>query len=69
MGLLLGYPKIIVALYIAFLTGALVGVILILAKKAKMKSQIAFGPFLAGATFVAWFWGERLMGLIPFVLV
>jgi len=69
MGLLLGYPKIIIALYIAFLTGALVGVILILVKKAKLKSQIAFGPFLVGATFILWFFGERLMELAPLVLV
>ena len=61
MGLLLGYPKIIIGLYIAFLTGALVGVILILVKKAKLKSQIAFGPFLVGATLIAWFWGEKII--------
>ena len=61
IGLLLGYPKIIVALYLAFLTGALVGVTLIAAKKAKMKSQIAFGPFLVGATFIVWFWGEKII--------
>jgi len=60
MGLLLGYPKIIIALYLAFLTGALVGVILILVKKAERKSQIAFGPFLVGATFVAWFFREGI---------
>jgi len=68
MGLLLGYPKIIIALYIAFLTGALVGVILILAKKAKLKSQIAFGPFLVGATFVVWFWGERIVENFQFLI-
>ena len=64
MGFLLGYPKIIVALYLAFLTGAFIGVILVLAKKAKMKSQIAFGPFLVTATFIAWFWGERIWELV-----
>lgn len=61
MGLLLGYPKIIIALYLAFLTGALVGVILILVKKAEMRSQIAFGPFLVGATFVVGFFGEGIL--------
>lgn len=61
MGLLLGYPKIIIALYLAFLTGALVGVILILVKKAERRSQIAFGPFLVGATFVVWFFGEGIL--------
>ena len=57
MGLLLGYPKVIIALYLAFLTGALVGVILILTKKADRRSQIAFGPFLVGATFITLFFG------------
>jgi len=66
MGLLLGYPKIIVALYLAFLTGALVGVILIAVKKAKMKSQIPFGSFLVGATLVVWFWGERIIKSIMY---
>jgi len=46
IGFLTGYPGIIVALYWAFLTGAAVGVILILGKKKGLKSHIAFGPFL-----------------------
>lgn len=58
MGLALGYPKIIVAFYIAFLTGALVGIILILLGKAKWKKKIAFGPFLCLGTFIAYFWGN-----------
>ena len=60
MGLILGFPKIIVALYLAFLTGALVGVILILTKRKRLKSEIPFGPFLVLATFVAFFWGEKI---------
>lgn len=60
MGLILGFPKIIVALYLAFLTGALVGVILILTKRKRWKSEIPFGPFLVLATFIAFFWGEKI---------
>ena len=60
MGLFLGFPKIIVAFYLAFLTGALIGVILVLGKKKRFKSEIAFGPFLAGATFIALFWGDKI---------
>lgn len=60
MGLILGWPKIIVALYLAFLTGAFFGVILILLKKKKFGQHIAFGPFLTTATFVSLFWGERI---------
>jgi leader peptidase (prepilin peptidase)/N-methyltransferase len=46
LGLILGYPKIVAALYIAFLTGAVVGVILIFRGKKSLKSKIAFGPFM-----------------------
>lgn len=46
LGFLLGYPETILALYVAFLTGALAGVILILGNKKSLKSKIAFGPFL-----------------------
>jgi leader peptidase (prepilin peptidase) / N-methyltransferase len=52
LGVLLGYPEIILALYIAFLTGAFVGVILILGGKKSLKSKIAFGPFLVLGTAV-----------------
>jgi leader peptidase (prepilin peptidase)/N-methyltransferase len=53
LGLLLGYPGIIAALYIAFLTGAMVGVILILKGGKTLKSKIAFGPFMIlGAVLV-----------------
>jgi len=58
MGLALGYPNIIIAFYIAFLTGTLVGIILIVLGKAKWKNKIAFGPFLCLGTFVAYFWGN-----------
>ncbi len=59
MGLILGFPKIIVGLYIAFLTGAIVGSILILWRKKRIFGiAIPFGPFLAFGTFLALFWGK-----------
>lgn len=61
MGLFLGFPKIIVALYLAFLTGALIGVILIILDKKNLKSQIAFGPFLVFGTIISLFWGEQII--------
>ncbi len=64
MGLALGWPKIIVAFYLAFLTGAALGVILILRGKKKLTSQIPFGPFLAGATILSIFYGEAIWGKI-----
>ncbi len=46
LGLLMGFPGSIFSLYIAFLTGAFLGVILILLRSKSFKSKIAFGPFL-----------------------
>ena len=64
MGLLLGFPNIIVALYLAFLTGALVGIILIIVGRAKLKTAIPFGPFLILATFIAWFIGDQIVKIV-----
>lgn len=64
MGLVLSWPKIVIAFYFAFLTGALIGVILILGKKAKFGQKVAFGPFLVFSTLVAFLWGERILKLV-----
>lgn len=63
LGLWLGYPKIVVGLYAAFLTGALVGVILILKGNKSLKSKIAFGPFLVLGATVAALYGDVLLKL------
>lgn len=64
MGLFLGFPNIVLAFYIAFIGGALVGVFLIAQKKVRRLSPIPFGPFLIMGTLVAFFWGENIMKLI-----
>jgi len=61
MGLFLGYPLIIIADYMAFLTGAIVGVILIMRGRKKLKSTIAFGPFLVLGVVGAFVWGTRIL--------
>jgi prepilin signal peptidase PulO-like enzyme (type II secretory pathway) len=61
MGLYLGFPNILVALFSAFLTGGLIGVTLIATKKKTLKSEVPFGPFLVTGTFMAMFWGEQLI--------
>lgn len=58
MGLVLGFPGIIVALMLAFLTGAIAGVILVLVGKKRFGEHIPFGPFLTSATWVSLFWGQ-----------
>lgn len=62
MGLFLGFPKIIAALYVSFLTGAIVSLILVLGKKKKFFGGIVpFGPFLVFGTVMAWFFGKIIL--------
>jgi len=61
MGLMLGWQFLLVALFIAYLTGAVIGIILILTGKKKWQSQVPFGTFLALATVISLFWGEALL--------
>ncbi len=46
MGMLIPVPYVLYVLYLAFLTGGVASAILIIARQKKLKSQIAFGPFL-----------------------
>ena len=61
MGLFLGFPNILVGLFFAFTIGAIIGVGLILAHKKGLKSEVPFGPFLVGGTFIALFWGDIII--------
>ena len=61
MGLILGFPSILVALFLAFMTGAIIGMGLIVSGKKTLKSEVPFGPFLIGGTFIAMFWGQQII--------
>jgi len=61
MGLLLGLPNVLVALFLAFLFGAIIGVILMVFKKKSLKSEIPFGPFLIAGTFIAMLYGNQII--------
>ena len=61
MGLFLGFPKIIVALFLAFFIGAVIGMILIISGKKTLKSEIPFGPFLIFGTFLALFFEHEII--------
>jgi len=61
MGLFLGFPNILVALFLAFLIGAIIGIGLIVFRKKALKSEVPFGPFLVTGTLIAFFWGETII--------
>ncbi len=69
MGLFLGWPNILVALFLAFFIGAIIGIGLIIAGKKKMKSEVPFGPFLVAGTFLSLFFGEQIFSLYLHFLI
>jgi leader peptidase (prepilin peptidase)/N-methyltransferase len=52
-----------IALYISFILGGVISTILLLSKKSKMKTKIAFGPFLIIGTVSMIFFGEKIISI------
>lgn len=61
MGLFLGWPDIIVALFISFLLGGISGVILMVIGRKGRKDAVPFGPYLALGGVVAAFYAGRII--------
>jgi len=61
LGLFLGFPKILLALFLAFTLGSFVGLGLILFKKYTLKTPIPFGTFLTFASFIALLYGDVII--------
>ncbi len=62
-GFLLGWPLAAVWLFLSFASGAIIGVILILLKKARFGREIPFGPYLTAALLATILFGEKLISL------
>jgi prepilin signal peptidase PulO-like enzyme (type II secretory pathway) len=61
MGVWLGWQGTLLALFIAYTTGATISVWLLAKKKKGMNSAIPFGTFLAFGTYVGLMWGEGII--------
>jgi leader peptidase (prepilin peptidase) / N-methyltransferase len=61
MGVLLGFWPAVVAMFIAYILGASVVVILLLCKKIKKNAVVPFGPFLAVSAMTMLVWGEQVV--------
>lgn len=61
MGLFLGWPSVLVALFAAFILGGIIGLGLVAVRLKTMKSQVPFGPFLVVGTFIAMFFGKDIV--------
>lgn len=61
LGLALGFPRIIAGLFLAVGLGSVVGIGLLVFKKAKLRSPLPFGCFLAIGAVVAAIYGQNLV--------
>ncbi|MFH1610730.1 MAG: prepilin peptidase [Patescibacteria group bacterium] len=61
MGLLVGWPGILVALGLAYVGGTIILLPFVALKKKKMKSQVPFGVFLVLATIAVMFWQAQII--------
>jgi len=64
LGMLLGWPSIFVAIFIAALLSAGVGVVLLVTKRAGLQSYIPFGPFLVIGTVSTLLRDPQLLGSV-----
>lgn len=61
LGLVLGLRLLACALLIAFVSGAVISLLLLASGRANRKTAIPFGPFLAIGCYVAALWGQPIL--------
>lgn len=64
MGILLGWPKGVVAMMGSFILGAIIGVMLIVTKIRSRKQSVPFVPFMVAAILITLVWGEQIIGYV-----
>jgi len=61
IGASVGFPQILVALYIAVLAGGITAALLIVFKVNKLNQPLQFGPFMASAGLITLFYGKEII--------
>ena len=61
LGIWLGLEQGLLCLLLAFVSGGIVGALLLLCKRGKLKQAIPFGPFLCAAAVAAYFCGKEII--------
>ncbi len=68
LGLIFGWPDILIIIALSFVVGALYGVCAMTLGKKNLKSAVPFGPFLALASAIVFFWGYEVIDVYMRVL-
>ena len=61
VGLVVGFPHILLALFLSFVLGGLISGILFAARRIGRRDPIAFAPFIALGTITTLFYGEHII--------
>lgn len=61
MGMMLGFPGVVLALFMSYVIGAVAALGLLAAGKARWSGQMAFGTFLSVGTVLVLFFGQPIM--------
>jgi len=59
-GLIVGWPKILFVLFLAYMIGAIASLVLIGAKYKTWKSQVPFGPFIVSGILIVMFFSDQI---------
>ncbi|MFH1745303.1 MAG: prepilin peptidase [bacterium] len=62
MGFALGFPMILVAIFLAYIIGSVASLGLLASGKKQWSSKIPLGIFLSTATIITLFWGDKMLG-------
>lgn len=60
LGLLIGGVSTIVALFIAFLSAAALGIVLMITQRKSKRDMVPFGPFLLAGFWLSFFFGDAI---------
>jgi leader peptidase (prepilin peptidase)/N-methyltransferase len=61
IGFLLGFPLAVFGIFASFITGAIVGSVLLIIKAKKGKDLLPFTPFLLTGLVIAVLWGQQIV--------
>lgn len=61
LGILFGYPDILLVFFLSFITGAIVSLPLLIRKLKGMKDYVPFAPFIILASFSVYYFGSDIM--------
>ena len=60
VGLIVGFPRVFIALFLSVIAGGLVAGVLLAARLKTRRQPIPFGPFLAGGAMLVVVWGTQI---------